>query len=165
MNTDQLQEFAGQTAKSTNSAAGILAVAAILGANTAGPLFVAPANAAGAAVSYFAPTPIRPIRVDSPASDVEAQFNELAQQWYRETRMLSFINQKIMHPAHKRIVRLGREALPFILREVKNKRGDWFWTLGMLVDDDQNPPKGIPNYKQASEAWMEWASRNKIHIA
>lgn len=104
--------------------------------------------------------------VDTSKKDVEQRFNELAQQWYRETRMLSFISQKIMHPAHKRIVTtLGRGALPFILREVKNGRGDWFWTLGMLVDEDENPPKGIPNFKQASQAWLDWAAHNKVRIA
>ena len=93
-------------------------------------------------------------------SETEEQFNALAQRWYRETGMLSFINQKAMHPAYQRIIGMGRNALPFIFRELSENRGDWFWALESITDE--NPADGITNFRQASKAWLVWAQERGL---
>src|ERR1700733_8715969 len=53
---------------------------------------------------------------------LEKEFNELAAQWYQETRKLSLANQIVLHPAYQKIIGMGRDALPFIFRELKKTR-------------------------------------------
>lgn len=95
-------------------------------------------------------------------SELEMEFNDLAAQWYRETRMLSFIRQKATHPAYQQIIGMGKDALPFIFRELQERGGDWIWALEYIVRSE-NPAKGSTSFKETVRLWLEWA-RTKGHI-
>ena len=91
-------------------------------------------------------------------SELEQEFQELAKQWYRETRMLSFIRQKAVHPAYQKIIGMGSGALPFILRELRDRGGDWLWALEAIAR--KNPAGGTTNFKDAAAAWLAWGRQN-----
>jgi hypothetical protein len=93
-------------------------------------------------------------------SEAKQKFNQLALRWYRETGMLSFIRQKAMHPAYQKIIGMGREALPFIFREMQNRRGDWFWALEALIEEEEQPPARHDNFNAAMAAWLKWGKDN-----
>ena len=86
--------------------------------------------------------------------ELEAEFKSLAEQWYRETGMLSLMHKKALHPAYQRIIGMGREALPFIFRELKQRHGHWLWALAAITGQDAARPGD--NFTQAVEAWLEW---------
>lgn len=44
--------------------------------------------------------------------ELEMEFNTLAEEWRAETRMLSFVTQKSMHPAYQRIIGMGGLLYP-----------------------------------------------------
>jgi len=89
---------------------------------------------------------------------LEKEFNELAAQWYQETRKLSLANQIVLHPAYQKIIGMGRDALPFIFRELKKTRGHWIWALAMILRDDKAKP-GM-KFREAVDAWLEWGKTN-----
>jgi len=122
----------------------------------------------GITIKGLIPVPVD-LRTDSgPQQTVflfvlEREFKELADQWYRETRMLSFARQKAMHPAYQKIIGMGWNALPLILREVRDRGGDWLWALEAIARKD-NPAKGMTNFKDAVAAWLAWGTDN-LYIA
>jgi len=93
-------------------------------------------------------------------SDAAEKFSCLAQRWHRETAMLSLIRQKAMHPAYQKIIGMGREALPFIFQEMRNRRGDWFWALEAITEDEEQPPARHSNFKEATQVWLKWGEDN-----
>jgi hypothetical protein len=99
-------------------------------------------------------------KVVDKTSKLEKEFNELSGTWYRETRMLSFARQKALHPCYQKIIGMGKDALPFIFRELQNGKGDWMWAIESIARLPDNPvPKGA-TYKDAVNVWLQWARAN-----
>jgi len=83
------------------------------------------------------------------------QFNELADQWEDETWAYSFVERKVLHPAYQRIIGMGRDAVPLILRRLQEQGPDhWFWALEMITGE--NPAEGTDNMEGATDAWLAW---------
>ena len=90
--------------------------------------------------------------------ELEQEFNDLASTWYRDTRKLSSANQMVLHPSYQKIIGMGRDALPFIFRELKKTRGHWIWALAMILRDDKAKP-GM-KFKEAVDTWLAWGKDN-----
>jgi len=54
---------------------------------------------------------------------------------------------------------MGKEALPFIFRELQKRGGDWLWALE-AINRQTNPAAGITKFKDAVAAWIEWGKRH-----
>jgi hypothetical protein len=91
-------------------------------------------------------------------SNLETEFNELAAQWRKETGMVSMLHKKAMHPAYQRIIGMGKEALPFIFRDLKEHGGHWLWALCAITGEDAAKPEH--NLKQAVKAWLDWGEEH-----
>ena len=91
-------------------------------------------------------------------STLEKEFNQLASRWYQETGMSSMIHVKAMHPSYQRIIGMGKDALPFIFRELSQRRGHWLWALCAITGEDAARP--TDNIKQAVESWLRWGLEN-----
>ena len=92
---------------------------------------------------------------DQPAGTaLGQQFRDLADAWRRETRFLSFMEQRAMHPAYQRIVGMGWVAVPLILRELAHQPEHWLWALRAISGAE---PAGRPeNLTAAAQAWLAW---------
>ena len=90
----------------------------------------------------------------APKQELEQEFNELAQLWYRETRMLSSVQQIVLHPAYQKIIGMGKDALPLIFRELKRSRGHWLWALAMITRQDRAKPG--QKFTEAVDSWLAW---------
>jgi hypothetical protein len=86
------------------------------------------------------------------------EFRSLADQWYRETGMLSMMQKKALHPAYQRIIGMGKDALPFIFQELKQRGGHWIWALTAITGED--PAEPDHSLKEAVAAWLEWGRRH-----
>jgi len=95
--------------------------------------------------------------ITMPKEELEQEFNELAEQWYRETKMLSSVHQMVLHPAYQKIIGMGKEALPFIFRELKRTRGHWLWALAMITREDRAKPG--ENFRNAVDSWLAWGQK------
>lgn len=84
----------------------------------------------------------------------ESEFRALADQWQRETRKLSSVEKIVLHPAYQKIIGMGKEALPFIFRELKATRGHWLWALVMITRQDVAKPG--QSFREACDEWVQW---------
>ena len=91
-------------------------------------------------------------------SELEKEFNELASRWYLATRKLSSADQIVLHPAYQQIIGMGKDALPFVFKELKKTRGHWIWALAMILRDDKAKP-GM-RFREAVDAWLDWGTNN-----
>lgn len=103
-------------------------------------------------------------RAKEATRELEATFQQLAEQWMRETAAQSFASHKIMHPAYQRIIAMGDKAIPMILRELQRRPHHWFWALRMITNESPIPQQAQGNMRAMSEAWLEWG-RQKGYLA
>ena len=88
--------------------------------------------------------------------DVETQFKGLRDAWKEETGMLSNVTKKCMHPAYQQIIGMGKEAVPYILKDLETSKDDWFWALWAITKHDPIPHEDAGNIDKMTEAWLIW---------
>lgn len=98
-----------------------------------------------------------------PISRVNDVFYLLLQEWRDETGFLSSITAKAMHPAYQQIIGMGRDALPYIFRELQQGPAHFFWALKAITGDDPIANDDRGNLKKMTESWLDWA-RDKGYI-
>ena|SRR5215813_1104719 len=92
----------------------------------------------------------------------ERIFQSLAKQWREETMFLSSLTQKVLHPAYQQIIGLGPDALPLILRELKENGGHWFWALGAITRENPVAAEDAGRVKKMKEAWLDWGKQHGL---
>jgi hypothetical protein len=95
------------------------------------------------------------------ASAFEQEFQQLANQWKRETGFHGNLSRIVMHPAYQRIMAMGPDVIPLILHDLSRKLAHWFWALHNLVPDGQDPAEGLTTMESARQAWLRWGRDNK----
>jgi hypothetical protein len=95
----------------------------------------------------------RPGPLVPPAEEV---FRVLAEQWRRETGPYSSITKKLQHPAYQRIIDMGKQALPWILRELQDQPGYWFEALRTITRQTPVPAEDRTDPQRVREAWLNW---------
>ena len=88
--------------------------------------------------------------------DVGRQFQELADQWRRETAYDSVASVVFMNWAYQRIIGLGPAVLPFILADLATRGGQWFWALCAITGENPTPAEERGNGARMTERWLEW---------
>jgi len=76
--------------------------------------------------------------------------------------MHSSLNKKVMHPSYQRIIGMGRDALPLILKEMKVNPGHWFWALDAITQGEENPAKDCESITEAACAWIKWGEDRNL---
>jgi hypothetical protein len=89
-----------------------------------------------------------------------AEFEMLAGQWRRETRHLSIVQKKIIHPAYLRITGMGKSVVPLLLEALRDQPAHWFAALRATANFDPSPPDANP--ATARVAWLQWGKANGL---
>ena len=98
---------------------------------------------------------LKPIAVDA------QEFARLATAWKRETSHLSLAEMIAEHPAYQEIIAMGSTALPFILKDLKETGGQWFWALRAITGSSPVRPKDRGNIEAITESWLNWGRANR----
>jgi hypothetical protein len=93
-------------------------------------------------------------------AEIEEMFLELAEQWRRETGMMSLVTKMSMHPAYQRIIGMGQAVVPLILRELEQEPDHWFWALQAITGANPVKSEQRGRLKQMAEAWIQWGREN-----
>lgn len=93
-------------------------------------------------------------------AEIEATFLELAEQWRRETGMMSLVTKMSMHPAYQRIIGMGQAVVPPILRELEQEPDRGFWALQAITGANPVKSEQRGRLKQMAEAWIQWGREN-----
>jgi hypothetical protein len=84
-------------------------------------------------------------------------FAELAETWRRETRGLSLMHQKALHPSYQRIIGMGERAIPFILDALATDSSDWHWALTAITGATPLADVDRGQRDRIRAAWLKWA--------
>lgn len=93
---------------------------------------------------------------------LERQFQTLADRWYAETAYLSSVTDIVDHAAYQEVIKMGRPALPHILRDLAERKGHWFNALNAIAGTSPVPAGSRASVKQVREAWLEWGRKEGV---
>ena len=91
--------------------------------------------------------------------DIEPLFRNLAAQWHAESEFMSSLTEMVILPPYQRIIGLGREAVPFLLRELEREPDQWFWALQAITGQDPVDAADRGDLRKMSAAWLAWGRR------
>jgi hypothetical protein len=89
-------------------------------------------------------------------------FAELKEQWKTDTEFLSSTDAIALHSSYQGIIALGREVLPFLLRDVEGGEAQWFWALRAITRIDPVDPRHRGDRKLMAYDWLRWAREEGI---
>jgi hypothetical protein len=97
----------------------------------------------------------------TPDDSLAREFKECTMKWKRETGFHSSLSKKFTHPDYQRIMAMGKPALPFILRELRDELDHWFYALELITGNEaKDVAAGVNNLDDARSAWLEWGYKN-----
>ncbi len=88
--------------------------------------------------------------------ELEQQFNMLASRWRNQTGGLSSPTKQVAHSDYLKIIAMGKPALPFVLRELRDRGGQWYPALRAISDADPVPEDAVGYVPRMKLAWLEW---------
>jgi hypothetical protein len=88
--------------------------------------------------------------------DLERTFRELADTWRDDTRFLSSVPDRVMHPAYQRIIGLGPAVVPLLLHHLERQPTHWFWALKAITGEDPVAREDAGAIQKMADAWLEW---------
>jgi hypothetical protein len=94
--------------------------------------------------------------------DAADRFRRLADEWKHQSKHLSNTAQMAMLRPYQRIIGMGREALPYILAELRSEPDQWFWALEAITEENPVPPEAAGKVRLMAEAWIEWGERQGL---
>lgn len=100
------------------------------------------------------------VTAESQQSQAESLFVNLSCRWRRETAIYSSVTKIAMHPAYQRIIGMGPNAIPFILRELQQEPDHWFWALNAITGENPVAPEDAGDIVKMTAAWLEYGKRH-----
>ena len=93
---------------------------------------------------------------------LERRFNELADTWERETRLLSNSETAGRHPAHREIIAMGQDAVPLILKRMEAQGGHWFMALNEITGARPVPYEDRGRIRKMQQHWLNWGREKAL---
>jgi len=84
----------------------------------------------------------------------KTRFQRLAAEWREQAGPLSSSTDRAMLPAYQAIIGMGETALPFILDEMRQRGGLWFWALRAITGENPVPPEHRGNIEAMSQLFQ-----------
>lgn len=98
----------------------------------------------------------------SRAPDPRRIFLALASEWHAATDSLSSSSEIALHPAYQRIIGMGMVAVPFILEDLRQHGGQWFWALRAIIGNAPYGRESAGTVPAMKEAWLKWGRAHKL---
>ena len=89
----------------------------------------------------------------------EYMFKKLVEQWYSETEYTSSITRIVSDPSYQRIIGMGPDVVPLILRQIESEGDDpghWGWALSSITGENPVPDEAAGDPVKIAEAWVLW---------
>lgn len=97
--------------------------------------------------------------------EIEKKFNKLAKIWKNETANYKDSQAIVEHSAYQAIVDMGKDAVPFIIAELKSELRYWFPALTAIFNHSPVPVTRIGNYEKMREDWLKWLGNNGYAVS
>jgi hypothetical protein len=97
------------------------------------------------------------------SSSLKAGVGKLIGQWKKETQFMSSPSQMTAVPSYWELLRLGDEAVPFLLHDLRKSASDLFVVLQNITGDNPVPAQSYGKLDEIVDAWVQWGiSHNYI---
>ncbi len=103
-----------------------------------------------------------PVPWISPGGTLAGRFRDLVAQWRVDTAFESSMTKMVLHPAYQRIIGLGPDVLPLLLRELQQEPDHWFFALNALTGENPVPEEARGSIDSMSDAWLAWGRREGL---
>ena len=88
---------------------------------------------------------------------VEERFQQLSDEWKRDTGHLSTISRIVAHPSYLGIVAIGKPAIALILKDLQTEPNHRFSALYSIAGEGPHiPAHDRGDMRKISKAWLEW---------
>lgn len=94
---------------------------------------------------------------------VDVRFQELKRAWKVETAYLSSLTELGMNPNYQRIIGLGPDVVPILLRELAEAPDHWFWALEAITGTNPVPPEDCGRLRRMAHAWLAWGKEKGLY--
>jgi hypothetical protein len=91
----------------------------------------------------------------------EEQFRDTVAEWLRQVGPTSSLKQIISYPAYRRIVQMGPDAVPFLLRELEREPSLLFCALQEITGENPVPTAARGKLREIAKAWVEWGREHE----
>ena len=96
------------------------------------------------------------ILVPRSSSETRDRFRRLADDWKKQSRILSNTAQMAMLKPYQRIIGMGWEAVPLILEELARHPDQWFWALESITEENPVPAEAAGFVRLSADSWVSW---------
>jgi hypothetical protein len=96
------------------------------------------------------------------AARIEKRFRALAADWSANTSHISSVNDLILHPSYKEIIKLGWDVVPFLLIDLQQNKRFWFPALYAITKVRPFDPSDAGNGRRMTDAWVRWGKRKGL---
>jgi hypothetical protein len=93
---------------------------------------------------------------------VHSEFTKLAKVWREQAGGQSSPLKQSMHPAYQQIIGMGKQVVPLILKELKEKGGQWYWALGAITGDNPIDPQDAGNISKMKASWLDYGKARHL---
>jgi hypothetical protein len=100
--------------------------------------------------------------ITSRRGSLEEEFGRLAAKWREDTEYQSSVTRIAMHPAYQRIIGMGADAVPLILRDLEETQSQWFWALQAITGEDPVRPEDRGYVDRMISDWIRWGYRRRV---
>jgi hypothetical protein len=102
-----------------------------------------------------------PVQTETSADTIN-RFQRLAAEWKRKSRYISNTAQMAILPSYQRIIGMGMDAVPLILKELEREPDQWFWALEAITEADPVPPETKGKVTQMAQSWIKWGKERGL---
>lgn len=88
----------------------------------------------------------------------EAKFKELKARWVEDTFFTSSVVDRVLHPGYQKIIGMGPQILPTLLRDLASEDSDWFWALEHISGENPVPQEEWGDRARMIHRWQTWGA-------
>ncbi len=87
------------------------------------------------------------------------KFDNLMEEWRSTRNPIDSGIEMFTNAAYQKIIGMGHEVVPLILKELEVNVDYWFWALKAITGKDPVPPAHRGRLKLMARDWLSWAKK------
>jgi hypothetical protein len=92
----------------------------------------------------------------APTARQRERFEALAAEWRNDTGASSVLQDIVIHPAYQQIIGMGEPGIVLVLEQLSVEPEQWFWALGSMAPEGENPAEEAGSIDEARDLWLVW---------
>lgn len=99
---------------------------------------------------------------ESDSTLTQDDFRRMVSEWRAGIGPTSNPREIVNHPAYRRIVELGRRAVPYILHDLEAEPSLLVWALPEITGENPVPRSAAGKIREMAKAWLSWGEEHDL---